>query len=85
MIRKFLVQGSIYVEVEFNDEIMPDDEWRSVFYPIHTLEHLAKHLAWAIGVNKWPLSILDGWADRPDSDARASVDVDWDDVEEIKS
>ena len=85
MIRKFLVQANVFIKVEFNDEIMPGEEWRSVFYNIRTFEDLAIHLAWNLGINHARLSMLDGWADRPDSDAEASFDIEWDDVEEITS
>lgn len=83
MIRKFVVQAEVEIEVEFNDELLPDDEWRTQFYEIYTLEDLAEHLAWNLGFNRGRLSMLDGFADRPDSDAKASLDVEWGDVQEI--
>lgn len=69
MRRRFVCELTIDIHVEFDDDLMPDEEWRSVFYPIHTIKDLAEHLAWNFGINNARLSDLDGFADRPDSDA----------------
>lgn len=85
MRRRFVVKGTIEIKVDFEEALMPDDEWRSVFYSIYTIEELAEHLAWNLGINKWSLSSLDGFADRPDKDAvLLDVDVEFLEVEEIK-
>lgn len=52
------------VEVEFDDSLLPDDEWRESFYQIHTLEQLAEHLGYNYVVNNAVLRQLDGFADR---------------------
>ena len=52
------------VEVEFDDALLPDDEWRKNFYYICTLDDLASHLGFNYVVNNAVLKQLDGFADR---------------------
>lgn len=72
MSRKFEVTIEITVLVELEDAVIEavDDEWRSVFYSLHTPEAIAGHIAYNLAVNRWPLSSLDGWADQPDKNAK---------------
>lgn len=81
--RRFLVGGTVEIDIEFNDDLLPDDEWREVFYQIYTLEDLAKHLAWNLGIRNARLSPLDGFADRDDSQAHL-IDVDVDLIEAVE-
>lgn len=64
----FRVQVRTVVEVELDPSLLPDDEWRSQFYNIKTLEELAKHFAYNKVTNGITLiSMLDGFADQDDS------------------
>ena len=65
--RKYRVRFELETTVEFDDSLMPDDEWRSMFYPIHTEADLAEHLAYNFLFNGAKLSRLDGFADRDNS------------------
>ena len=77
MWRRFEVEISGTAVIEFDDSIMPDDEWRSKFYNIHNRLELAEHLAYNFAVNGATLSRLDGWADEDDSLAEL-ISIDWD-------
>lgn len=76
--RKFEIEVSCIVKVEFDESIMPDDDWRANFYPIYTPYQLAAHLAYnAVANGKRTLYNFDGFADRDPSAAIMCVeDVD---------
>ena len=79
---KFLVEVTVMVEVEFNDEIAAlanDAEWVDKFYGLDTPESIAQHLAWNIAVRDRDLSGIDGFADRSNDEVSARVEwVDFD-------
>lgn len=60
-----------YIEID-NDVIdSVDDEWREMFYSsLTTPLKIAEHIAFNIIVNDAELSMLDGFANFPDSDAK---------------
>lgn len=64
---RFLVTYTQYLTLELDQQAIDqvDDEWREHFYPLHTPEEIAGHIApnLASGAR---LSQLDGWADLPD-------------------
>lgn len=83
--RRFNVTLTGYAYIELDDDVIDvvDEEWRGCFYNLHSAEQIAQHIAYNLIVNEVPLSILDGWADQPDSNARILEFVDWDvDAEE---
>jgi len=62
------------VRVAFEPDLLPDDDWRRVFYDIRTPEQLAEHFAHNRVVNGiQSLSALDGFADRSDSDLAVEI------------
>ena len=71
------------VEVEFDDSLIPDDEWREQFYQIKNAKQLACHFAFNAVVNGMTsISQLDGFADIDDSDGSiASIEIDPHSVE----
>lgn len=79
---KFEVTLVASVTVEFNDDIVPDDDWREYMYgDIKTPKDLAMFLGYnciANGTDK--LSQLDGFADKKDSQCVYSA-VQWYDCE----
>jgi|WetSurSiteA1Bulk_404760.scaffolds.fasta_scaffold65266_3 hypothetical protein len=74
MKRRFSIFITVNFEDEYDAEIELDqkvidavtDEWRSVFYNLHTPEQIAEHIAFNLFVNNSRLSSLDGWADLSD-------------------
>lgn len=61
--------GSIDIEEEVIEAV--NDEWRQHFYPsLKTPQDVAEHIAFNIIVNKSPLSMLEGFANWPDSHAK---------------
>ena len=70
------VRGSFMVT--FDDSLMPDDEWRETFYEINTLEELAEHFAWAVGIQQFSGGSLDGFCNTPlAEDIKVLDDGDW--------
>ena len=77
------VQVVTTVDVTLDNSLMPTEEWRSHFYPLFTLAHVAEHIAFNYvknGIEQ--LSRLDGYADRDDSLAVVKVigteaDAEW--------
>jgi hypothetical protein len=63
------------VIIRIDKALLPDDEWRSAFYDIHTLEEMAKHIAWNYDVMNF--SQIEGIA-AEDSDKYEIVDSWWD-------
>ena len=58
------------------------EEWRSQFYPLHTLDDVLNHLAFnAISNGVSDISRLEGWADL-DSTA-VTFELDWSDGEAV--
>lgn len=51
---RFALEFTLTVEVEINKSLLPDDEWRSVFYDIYTLKEMAEHIAWNRCVMRFP-------------------------------
>lgn len=76
--RLFRVRWDVEAEVELDDHVIDvvDDEWRSYLYDLNTPGEIAEHVANNL-IRGARLSILDGWADQPDTNARI-IDVDWD-------
>lgn len=65
---KKTVTVTIIVKLEFDDSLLPDNEWRDTFHNIRTVDQLAKHLAYNNVVNACTLSQIDGFADRTDDE-----------------
>lgn len=69
---KFKGQVIWDVDIEIADDLIKGvltDEWRSHFYPLKTPEDVAAHLAFNL-VQGRTLESLDGFADRPNTDAK---------------
>jgi hypothetical protein len=76
--RVFEVEARGMITVTFDDSLLPDDEWRKVFYDITTLEQLAEFFAWNIGIQGSSGNMLDGFCDTPlAAEVRAVDDGDW--------
>ena len=76
--RSFLVEfsGEVYIDLDEKVIDVVDDKWREKLYDLHTPEDIAKHIAYNMVFNKWPLSSLDGWADQPNENAQITeVDI----------
>lgn len=59
------------VTLDLDKSLLPDDEWRSHFYDIRTMEEVAKHVAYNIIANRMSrISQLDGFADRAEEDCK---------------
>ena len=83
--RKFEIEITGTVEMELDDRVIDvvNDEWRSYLYNLRTPEEIAEHIAFNLVANSGRLSMLDGWADQPDQNARIlSEDLDFE-AEEI--
>jgi len=80
--RRFKLHFSMYKEyvdsavIELDDAVIEavDDGWRAQFYNLHTPEEIAEHVGFNLIVNRGRLSMLDGWADQPDENARV---LEW--------
>ncbi len=72
------VTVEVAVTVEFERDLVPDDEWRKVFYNhIRTENDLAEHFAFNAVLNGiTELTMLDGWADKDNSMMKVTVDRD---------
>ncbi len=86
--RKFEITFNGIAYIELDDQVIDvvDDEWRSHLYNLRTPEEIAEHIAYNLIFNNGSLSILDGWADQPDENAKyrdmeTEVDIE---AEEIK-
>ncbi len=81
--RKFEVEVSTLVVVELDERVIDqvDDEWKGMFYQLHTPEDVAEHICYNLLVNRTSLSWLDGWADVPDNLAKLECyhpnELDW--------
>jgi hypothetical protein len=86
MSRKFIVTFSRWGEdiddawIELDQAVIDavDDNWREMFYDIHTPEEIAAHIAYNMVINNLKLSQLDGWADQPNSNAKI---LEWPDLD----
>ena len=79
--RTFKIEFTGSATIELDEQVIDvvDDEWRSQLYNLHTPEEIAGHIAYNLIFNSGGLSMLDGWADQPDSNARligGDADVD---------
>ena len=70
--RKFRIIFSGEAEIELDDAVIAvvDDEWRSYLYNLKTPEEIASHIGYNFIFNNARLSMLDGWADQPDSNVK---------------
>jgi hypothetical protein len=70
--RYFNVRFTGEAVIALADEVIDavDDEWRSMFYNLHTPEDIAEHIGYNLVVNHWDLTSLDGWADQPRTNAK---------------
>ena len=83
--RRFKLDFSMYDEyvdsavIELDDAVFEavDNEWRAQFYNLHMAEGIAEHIGFNLIINHGQLSMLDGWADQPDENARVLV---WPDL-----
>lgn len=79
--KRFELTFSMYGEnidtavIELDDAVIEavDDNWRAQFYKIFTQEAIAVHVGDNLIINHARLSMLDGWADQPDENARVLV------------
>ena len=76
--RTFLLRIDGWAKMELDEQVIDavDDEWREYLYQLDTPEEIAAHVGYNLIVNRIPLSMMDGWADQPDKNARV-LDVDW--------
>ena len=80
--RRFDLHFSMFSEhvdsavIELDDAVIEavDDGWRAQFYHLVTPKGIAEHVAYNLIVNSVPLSMMDGWADQPDENARV---IQW--------
>ncbi|MCK4452669.1 MAG: hypothetical protein KAX26_19025, partial [Anaerolineae bacterium] len=49
----FEVSIATTVEIAVDASLTPNDEWRSVFYNLETLEQMAGHIVWNIVVQRF--------------------------------
>ena len=77
MTRRFRISFEVYADLDLDDAVIDvvDDEWREHLYNLRTPEQIAEHIAGNL-LTGARLSILDGWADQPDSHAQLT-DEDW--------
>lgn len=75
---KARIEWFVTAEIEIADAVVDgvlNDEWRATFYPLHTREDVVEHIARnALRGNR--LSILDGFADRSDDEAKLTAE-EW--------
>lgn len=77
MTRRFRITWVVTQEIDLEEEVIDtvDDEWREHLYPLNTEEDIVAHIAGNFLDGNRSLSMLDGWADQPDSNARL-IDLD---------
>ena len=82
--RTFLLRIDGWAKIELDEQVIDvvDDEWRRYLYQLDTPEEIAAHVGYNLAVNRIPLSMMDGWADQPDKNARI-VDIDWEVVADV--
>jgi hypothetical protein len=69
--REFEIRFKGIAYIKLDDQVIDvvDDEWRKSLYKLYTPEQIAAHIAYNFIFNSGRLSMLDGWADQPDSNA----------------
>ena len=90
MTRKFHIEWVVECDIELDEEVIDrvDDEWRAVLYGnLNTPGEIAEHIAYNLVMNNAGLSILDGWADMRNDQAKViSQDTyDWSSTEIIQA
>lgn len=70
------------VKLDLDKALLPDDDWRSQFYPIHTMNDVARHIAYNVVANGMErITQLDGFVDRSVDDCKIlDVEHETDDV-----
>lgn len=65
--------------IELDDAVIDrvDDDFRSSLYNLHGAQEIAEHVGYNLIVNGGRLSIMDGWADMDNDNARVLGVVDW--------
>jgi hypothetical protein len=75
-----LVVNEAVIEIHQDVFDTVNDDWRSVFYDLHTNEEIACHIAYNMIVNRLLLDRMDGWAHLPASHAHIKewpILTDW--------
>ena len=72
---RFKITYTAYATLELADEVIEavDKEWRGDFYNLPSPESVAEHIGRNL-LRSARLSMLDGFADQPDSNARIIID-----------
>jgi len=79
------LEGEIVVGIDQQVIDVVDDEWRETLYQLYTPEQIAEMVGYNMGVNRWFLSQLDGWADQSDENAKLlNMEIWTENVEEIE-
>ena len=68
------VKVSCELDLTFDDNLVPDDEWRMQFHDLADVDDLACHLAYNVIVNHATLSSMEGFADHYDEELEVYVD-----------
>lgn len=76
---EWIIKGTLWLHEKAIETV--DDEWRSMFYDLHTPEDIAEHIIYNKLINGIGLSKLDGWADMPDQYAIIMHSILNEDVE----
>ena len=78
MVPRFKLEFEGEIEIEISEAVLniPDEEWRSHFYPLYSRGDVVGHLAYNAFFNHARLTQLDGFADRDDSEMEL-LDTDY--------
>lgn len=84
MKRTYRVIATNEYKVTIDDELLPDDEWRSVFYNFHTMKQVAEHFVWNRRIQGW--HDVEGFGGIPLADEVVIKDMDtWEfDTREVE-
>jgi len=83
MKKTYRVRADIEYIVTIDDELLPDDEWRSVFYNFRTMEQVVEHFVWNRKIKQF--RDVEGFCGVPLADEVVIEEGDWEwDTEEIK-
>ena len=84
MKRTYRVVATNEYKVTIDDELLPDDEWRSMFYDFYIMEQVVEHFVWNRKIKGW--SDVEGFCGVPLADEVVIEEIDdWEfDTEEIK-
>ena len=81
MTRKFHIEWVVGCDIELDEEVINrvDDEWRAALYNLNTPTEIAEHVAYNLVMNNARLSVLDGWADMRNDQAKviSQNTYDW--------